>query len=165
MPVYMEEKLRRGFTNMNKLFFGLLVIFLMSTCKSNNNVNPDPIDDVPVNITINLALPTYSHLVNPGTHVYEAGGVKGIVIVHNNSDDEFYAFDRACSYQPRNTCSKIEVDSTVMVFRCGETSSSGFTKCCDSRFFWNGDVINGPATFGLKRYQVFINGNLLNVKN
>jgi hypothetical protein len=150
---------------MIKFIFNLLLCsFIFSACKSNNNVNSDPIDNVPVNITINLALPLYSHLSNPGTHVFEAGGVKGVVIVHH-TDDNFYAFDRCCSYQPKNSCSKVEVDSTVLIFRCGESTSSGFTKCCDSRFFMNGDVINGPATFGLKQYQVFLNGNLLNVKN
>lgn len=150
---------------MNKtLLIALILAFYTVSCKDKNNVNSDPIDNVPVNITINLALPAYSHLLNQGTHVYESGGVKGVVIVHH-TDDNYYAFDRCCSYQPKNSCSRIEVDSSVLMFRCGETTASGFVKCCDSKFWMSGDVFNGPATFGLKRYQVILSGNLLSVKN
>lgn len=141
----------------------LLSLSLMWACKK-NNVNSDPIVDVPVNITINMALPSYDHLLNPASFVYEEGGVKGVVIVHH-TDDQYYAFDRSCSYQTSNACSRIEVDSSVLVFRCGESKTGGFVKCCDSRFMMDGQVLNGPATFGLKHYQVIKTGNLLNIKN
>lgn len=157
------EKQKKDFINMNKLFGLLIVVFTISACK-NNNVNPEPIDNVPVSITINMALPSYSHLLDQGTFVYEPGGVKGIVIVHY-TDDNFYAFDRNCSYQPKTSCASIEVDSAVNLFRCGQSSSSGFQKCCDSRFWMNGEVFAGPATYGLKHYQVTRSGNLLNIKN
>lgn len=140
-----------------------IVLSLGISC-SKNNVNPEPIENVPVNLTLNLALPSNSHLLDPGTHLYQTGGVKGIVVVHH-LDGEYYAFDRCCSYQPSSACARVEVDSSLLVFRCGESKSGGFEKCCDSKFYMNGDVINGPATFGLKRYQVILDGNLLNVKN
>lgn len=148
---------------MNKYGIFLLMAVLAVSCKK-NNINTQPIQDVPVNITINLSLPSYSHLINPGTHVYEPGGVKGVVVVHH-TDDEFYAFDRNCSFQPDNSCSRIEVDSNFLVFRCGESKTGGFEKCCDSRFFMDGQVFNGPATFGLKHYLVIRSGNILNIKN
>ena len=46
-----------------------------------------------------------------------------------------------------------------------ESQSSGFQKCCDSKFWMNGEVFAGPATYGLKHYQVTRSGNLLNIKN
>ncbi len=159
----MEEKQKEGFTTMNKLLILVLSLAIFVSCQK-NNINNDPIADVPVNITINMALPSYSHLLNEGTFVYENGGVKGVVVVHYQND-EFYAFDRACSFQPSNSCAKIEVDSAFMVFRCGSTQTTGFNKCCDSKFFMNGQVLNGPATFGLKQYQVIKNGTELSIKN
>jgi len=149
---------------MNKTSIILIAVLFAFSCKKNNNVNNDPINDVPVNITINMALNSYSHLQNIGTHVFETGGVKGVVIVHH-TDDNFYAFDRCCSYQPSTSCARIEVDSAVLIFRCGESKNNKFEKCCDSKFLMDGEVFNGPATFGLKRYQVIRSGNLLNIKN
>ena len=149
---------------MNKTILFAALAVLAFSCKKSKHINNDPIIDVPVNITINMALNSHSHLLNIGSHSFEEGGVKGVVVVHY-TDDNYYAFDRSCSYQPSNACSRIEVDSSVLIFRCGETKTSGFEKCCDSKFLMNGEVFNGPATFGLKRYQVIRTGNLLNIKN
>jgi nitrite reductase/ring-hydroxylating ferredoxin subunit len=160
----MAEKPKKDSINMNKyIILGALLIVLIFSC-GKNNVNPDPIDNVPVNITINMALPSYSHLLDIGSHVYEAGGVKGVVVVHA-FDDQYYALDRTCSHQPRNDCSKVELDSSSFQFRCGSSQLNGFQKCCDSRFSLDGSVTNGPATFGLKMYSVSKSGNLLNIKN
>lgn len=160
----MVEKQKEDFIAMNKIIILTIMGLVFYTSCQKNNINNDPIADVPVNITINMALPSYSHLLNEGTFVYENGGVKGVVVVHYQND-EFYAFDRACSFQPSNSCAKIEVDSSFMVFRCGSTQTTGFEKCCDSKFFMNGQVLNGPATFGLKQYQVVKNGTELSIKN
>ena len=163
MPACMAVKPKKDFINMNKVLGLLLCVLAFSACK-NNNVNPEPIDNIPVSITINMSLPSYSHLLDQGTFVYEPGGVKGIIVVHH-TDDNFYALDRSCSYQPKSSCAKIEVDSSVLLLRCGESQSGGFQKCCDSRFWMNGEVFAGPATYGLKHYQVSRSGNLLNIKN
>lgn len=157
------EKQNQDFTNMNKFIIISFIVVLFS-CQKSNQVNDDPIPDVPVSITINLALPLYAHLETIGTHVYEPGGVKGVVVVHH-TDDKYYAFDRTCSYQQSTNCAKIEVDSTNLQFRCGKTISSGFEKCCDSRFFMDGMVAQGPAKFGLKQYNVSKNGTMLNIFN
>jgi hypothetical protein len=161
----MAEKQKKDFINMNKLLilYAVFLVLLTSSC-TKNQVNPDPIIEVPVNITINMALPQYEHLLYQGGFVYEEGGVKGVVIVHH-SDDQYYAFDRACSYQPNNACSRIEVDSSILLFRCGQTNNNNFVKCCESRFSFDGSVFNGPSVFGLKHYFVSKSGNLLNIKH
>ncbi len=148
---------------MNKIII-LIIIIIASACKRSNSVNPDPIDNVPVNITINLNTPLYFHLQNINSHVFESGGVKGVVIVHA-PDNKYYAFDRACSYQPSNSCSQIEVDSAFYQFRCGHTTTSGFQKCCDSRFTFEGSVVQGPAQYGLKQYYVSENNGILTIQN
>jgi hypothetical protein len=152
---------------MSKAILYWTLILLCITCKNKNkdNINPEPIDNVPVSITINLALPAYFHMQNVGSYVYETGGVKGVVLVHH-TDDNYYAFDRACSYQPKSSpCSKLEVDPGVMQFRCGETTSQGFQKCCDSRFFFDGSVSQSPARFPLKQYNVSKSGNTIIISN
>ena len=149
---------------MKYLILTLTSLIIFNSCIDKSNINPEPINDVPVNLTINLALPTYFHMQNINTYVLENGGVKGIVIVHN-ADDKFYAFDRACSFQPSNSCAKIEIDSFVYQFRCGKTNNSGFIKCCDSKFSFDGIVAQGPAQYGLKQYLITRNGNFLTVSN
>jgi len=143
-----------------------IVVFLLFSAHSctKTPVNPEPIDNVPVNQTINLALPIYEYMNNMGSHLFLDGGVKGIVLVHG-FDDAYYAFDRTCSYQPKSSCARLELDSTAFQFRCGSSTDTGFVKCCDSRFSFEGDLMQGPASFGLRHYQVFKQGNLLNIQN
>lgn len=141
----------------------MLVMLLVNCTK--NNVNPDPIPDVPVTITVNMSNPSHSHLLDAGSISYETGGVKGVVIVHSLIDDQFYAFDRCCSYKPNDACSRVELDSSGFQFRCGESKLGGFVNCCSSRFSMEGQVASGPATYVLKQYQVIRSGNLLNIKN
>ncbi len=150
---------------MNKLVLILTIVLGLACKKSNNNTNPEPINNVPVSLTINLALPAYFHLQNVGTYVIENGGVKGIILVHN-TDDNFYAFDRCCSYQPNSSnCSRLEIDSSSLQFRCGQTTSKGFVKCCDSKFFFDGSVAQSPARFPLKQYNVNKSGNTIIISN
>ncbi len=164
MQDFMEKKQRKDFINMNKLIIATVLMVVVYACKSNNNLNPEPIADVPVNITINMSLPQYDRLLQTNSFIYVDGGIKGVIVVHN-MDDNFYAFERSCSYQPRNSCAKIEVDSIFSLFRCGESKAGKFEICCDSKFLFDGEVYAGPATFGLKHYRVFRNGNVLEIKN
>lgn len=150
---------------MNKVILTLMLFLAFSCGKNNDNTNTEPIDNVPVSITVNLNLPSNFHLQNVGSFVFLTGGVKGVVLVHN-TDDNYYAFDRACSYQPNSvSCSRIEVDTAFLQFRCGETTNMGFQKCCDSRFFFDGSVSQSPARFPLKQYNVTKSGNTIFISN
>ncbi len=166
MQDFMAGKPRKDFINMTSFRIWCLILLCLACKKDkNNNTNPEPINNVPVSITINMALPAYFHLQNIGSYVYENGGVKGIVLVHH-TDDNFYAFDRACSYQPNSSnCSKIEVDEATIQFRCGQTTGTTFQKCCDSKFFFDGSVAQSPATFPLKSYSVSKSGNTIIISN
>ena len=59
-------------------------LFFVS-CKEQNY----PIPDVPVNMSINLDLPSYNALNAPGGYAYVTGGSRGIVVYRNF--DEFVA--------------------------------------------------------------------------
>jgi hypothetical protein len=160
----MDEKLKQDFTIMSNKYALILVLFVgLSACKKNQQTI-DPIPDVPVNITINMALPKYSHLLNANTFVFEDGGVKGVAIVHYK-DEEYYAFERCCTYESSKSCAQVEVDSSIMIFRCGQTTTAGFQKCCDSKFLFDGNVFNGPATYGLKMYTLTKQGSLITITN
>lgn len=169
MRVFTAEKQGKVFTTMsnagfNRLIFALMAPFWMASCGDSINPNDTPVPSVPVSITINTDLPAYFYLKSPGTWIYFEGGNRGVVLVHD-FDDQFYAFDRTCSYQPDLSCSKVEIDSTRYFFKCGNTVADSFENCCSSRFQLNGLVSNGPARFPLRPFRVTFTGNTIYISN
>lgn len=133
-----------------KLFFIISILIFGCTKTPQNN---DPIPIVPVDIYLNITLPTTIQLQNPGGWVYVAGGNKGIYVYHT-INDEYRAFDLTCSYQPSKSCSKLVVDSSGIFLKCGAYNGSVFEKCCDSQFTMEGVVFQGPANYALLEYRV-----------
>jgi hypothetical protein len=116
-----------------------------SSCKEEKY----PIPNVPVNITINLDLPSYLPLNAPGGYVYVPGGSRGIVVYRHF--DEFVALDRHSTYNSDDECAVVNVDPDN-IFELEDT-------CSGSRFsIMNGGVIQGPAKFGLKKYTTYWDG-------
>lgn len=102
-----------------------------------------PIPSVPVNILLNLNLPAYQDLNNPGGWAYVIGGSRGIIIYR--SFDEFIALDRHTTVYPDSTCAIAEVDSInsfVLNDPCSEAQYSITT----------GTVIKEPGQWALKQY-------------
>lgn len=154
-------------TRINKLAALLVIImaaFYMSSCTGDDDAIYAEIPDAPVSLTINLDLPLYFHMQTMGSFSYHVGGHKGVLLIHN-FDDEYYAFERTCTHQPDLTCSKVEVDSLLLNIRCGEYVNDQWVECCASRFFFNGQVEQGPARFPLKQFPVIKNGSVLTVRN
>lgn len=152
---------------MHKVFAFLLVLgcaWGLSNCGDTITANQTPVPSVPVNLTINTDLPSYYYLKSPGTWLYLEGGNRGVVLVHN-FDDEFYAFDRTCSYQPDLSCSQVFIDSTGYFFKCGEQVGDTFIKCCDSQFQLNGIVNGGPARFPLRPFAIRFSGANIYINN
>ncbi len=164
MQDYGGKKQKKDFTNMNNRILISLIVVLCFSCKKSNHVNENPIPDVPVNLTINLSLPTYNKLNDIGEFVYETGGVKGIIILHH-TDDNFYALDRACSFNYQDSCALINADASNLNLKCGKQNGSTFINCCQSLFSFDGSVFQGPAKFGLKHYRISRSGNLLTIFN
>ncbi|UKN03569.1 Rieske 2Fe-2S domain-containing protein [Paracrocinitomix mangrovi] len=121
-----------------------LALFLTS-CDSETH----PVPNVPVNININLDLPSNQSLNAPGGWIYVNGGSRGIVVYRNF--DEFVALDRHCTYHSEDACGVVEVDSVnyfELTCPCGSSRYS----------IMSGVVMEGPAKFGLRRYNATWDG-------
>ena len=138
---------------MRRTGFLLLTVLLVLSCKKEKQ---NQIPNVLVDEYVYLNNPQYNALSAPGGWVYLNGGYRGI-IVYRRSNDEFTAFDRACTNQPSESCEVIAVDSS------GVTATDA---CCGSRFqITDGSVIKGPATRALKSYKTYFDGTVVRITN
>lgn len=140
----------------------LVLLLFAGSCKRNKTTESIPTG--PVNLTIDLNLPSYVHLNNVGNFEFLNGGVRGVILIHDY-DDSWYAFERTCAWQPLNDCSKIWIDTMSFQMKCGNYSGNQFQTCCTSRYIFNGNPVNGPARGRLAQYHVQKNGNLVFVYN
>jgi len=114
---------------------------LYGGCKKEKQAYAD-IPYVTVNFTID---PMFNNLNNVGDVEVFTGGYRGIII-YRASLEEFIAFERTCTYDPKNTCSRLVIDpgSNIMAL----------DTCCGSSFLLLDGVPNGgPATIPLKQYR------------
>lgn len=147
------------------MLFVLVCLFAgLHSCKDEGNNQINNIPDVPVNLTINLDLPSYYHLQTPGSYALLEGGFRGVFLVHH-FDGNYYALERTCSFQSDLACAVIHIDTTNIQLRCGSYTTPGFETCCTSQFSFDGFVIQAPATLPLKRYRVSTSGNLVTIRN
>lgn len=150
---------------MNKFIAIVTLFLLVSSCDDNTTNNGQVlIPNVPVSVTVNMALPSHFHLQNLGGYSLLEGGNRGIFLVHN-FDDEFYAIERTCTFNPDLDCAHIQIDTSNIQLRCGVYENDTFSSCCQSSYSFDGLVLQGPSRFGLRRYNVFRNGDLLTVRN
>ncbi len=136
-------------------FFSKIILFFV-ICLIVNCKNPEnKIPYVYVDITLNLDNPEFFELNSIGNYVYITGGVSGIV-VYRDSRYEFFAYDRACPYDPE--CGRVEVEDNG--YRLVDT-------CCGSKFSLtlDGAVIQGPAELPLRKYTTYYyeNSNQLRI--
>ncbi|MBD3636046.1 MAG: hypothetical protein HUJ25_01790 [Crocinitomicaceae bacterium] len=124
----------------------VFLCFLFTSCKEDTH----PVPNVPVNISINLDLPSYQPLNAPGGWVYVDGGSRGIVVYRNF--DEFVALDRHSTYNSDDPNAIVMVDSNNYFELVDTTSGSRYS-------ITSGVVIEGPATFALRRYNTTWNGS------
>jgi len=135
-----------------KILFMLILVVFIKGCDDKNQIVPN----VYVNFYISVFDPEFSTLLSPGNSITVTGGVNGILI-YRISSDEFAAYDRTCTYNVSDNC-RIVVDDDI--------NFATDSMCCNSRFLLlDGSVIEGPATYPLKRYQTNFDGNYLHVYN
>lgn len=140
------------------------ITFSLNSCDNTAGQSTANIPKAPVNITIDLNLPSYMHLAAPGSYMYLEGGVTGVILVHD-FDDAWYAYERACPYEPLNDCSRIWGDSVELDLRCGKFVNGKFTSCCDSKFNFAGMPMQGKARTRLAQYFVDRSGNIVQIIN
>lgn len=127
------------------LFWSISATLFLSSCKEKNY----PIPNVPVNVNINLDLPSYTPLNSAGGFVYVNGGSRGLVVYRNF--DEFIALDRHSTYNSDKECAIVSVNPANTFELIDSCSESVFS-------IISGVVIKGPAQFGLKRYNAYWDG-------
>jgi nitrite reductase/ring-hydroxylating ferredoxin subunit len=146
----------------------ITLIFVLARCGKSNNGQQNDVPSVPVNITVNMNLPEYLILQSQGGWAYLNGGVKGIVLYHHY-DDNFYAMERNCPYQPFDSCAIVTVENNDVFLRCGQYKSDTDTTwipCCNSQYSLEaGFLISGPSQYSLTNYRVGRSGNILVVSN
>ena len=122
----------------------LVVVFaLTSSCRDKED---RIVPRIATDITLNLNLPEYNTLINPGGWLYLTGGSRGVV-VYRISNDEFVAFDRHCTYNVPERCRVSMEDSGVTLKD---------EQCCGSVFdMFTGGVLEGPADRGLQSFRTF----------
>lgn len=169
MPdITVESRVKDFMTTIKKFITALSIVLLaMFSTSCGDDDRPsvyNDIPDLPVNLTLNTDLPSYIHLKNVGTYVYEPGGSRGVLVIHN-FDDRFYAYERTCTHLPDLQCSRIYVDSISLNLRCGGFEDTTWVPCCDSKYGFDGIPTQAPATFPLKQYSIRQNGSILTVRN
>jgi hypothetical protein len=137
------------------LVFCLGFILLSAKC---NNQNQHPVPFVPVDITIDIQLPSYSNLQGVGGYTYLNGGSKGI-IVYRKGIDEFVAFDR-------HAPSDIDGSCPFALYPDDQNFLQLIDSCNNAVFsLYDGSPVSN-SIFGLRQYATQFNGNnLLRVYN
>ncbi len=84
----------------------------------------------------------------------------GIIIYHNPIDIYTYeVYDITCTFKAQTDYCRLDRHPDIDgIFVC---------PCCDSKFLvlQNGDVFEGPAALGLKRYPAYVQNNALVIRN
>lgn len=135
----------------------IILVFSSNSCERNRFEFPY----VPINL--NISLSALDAEIGPGDHkfMYENEGVNGLLIFRNY-DNEYFVYDRTCTYEPDFSC-KVVSDTIILHVTC---------PCCNSQYFLDpadefGEayVTRGPSKYNLVRYDCFINGGFLTVRN
>lgn len=151
----MEESQEKDFMIIPKSKITILFLVLVGilwSCKQDDGQQVIP--DVFVDIEINLDNQEYLPLRQDGGSVNIVGGVRGILLYHENGN--YNAFERNCPYEPDEDCAKVVIDSSSLFIRC---------PCCGSQFNFEGGIISGPTILPLKEYATAQSGSYLRITN
>lgn len=133
----------------------LFVLALLISCNKDEGFkNQTPIPNVPVNFYIQ---PNTIDFISAGMwRSYDTEGYRG-VLIYRLDQYTFLAYEKTCSYDPEESCAKVEVDQTTFTL---------LDSCCMSRFkIIDGDAMDGPATMPLLQYFTDFDGNYLHIYN
>lgn len=148
----------------SKLLFFLLYFTLTPYFLSCNKDQKDVVPDTFVNVTINInnfpiGVTQSIILTNTLAGVPNLGYDNNGLIIYRNDQDEFYAYDRTCTYHIENSTA-VNIKNNLFAI-CPVCSSvyqlnlSGFPSQ------------DSPANYPLKQYQTYYNPNTmdLNISN
>ncbi|MFM1893165.1 MAG: hypothetical protein ACO28O_03560 [Crocinitomicaceae bacterium] len=133
----------------------LVTVLWVLGCQKNNQ---NPVPNIPLDLTIDLGLPSYMNLQGVGGYSYVNGGSKGI-IVYRRSIGEFVAFDRHSPADAEGTCPQpLYPDVNNFLTLIDSCNNAQFS-------LYDGSPIQN-STYGLRQYATQFNGsNLLRIYN
>lgn len=110
--------------------FALVIVLLSCSKDSRQNNNPYLPTYKFTSNTINLTLPLYSNLQNPGNAIEYSEisvGIRDKVFILNMGSGNFLAWDAACPNQALSACSTMTLNGIKAVCPCDDVEYSLFS--------------------------------------
>jgi len=145
-----------------KRFLSLIILIsLLSCAKQGTNRNPF-LQEIGFQFELNLNLPLYSPLTNPGSSIYVENssiGTRG-AFVTNTGFDVFRVFEASCPNHAPNDCSTMVLNGIVATCSCDDFEYSTIT----------GQMLNNPNDgtryYDMLEYRASFNGgNIIIISN
>lgn len=149
-------------TNLLFFFIFLLAIILSySFAKEAHDIVPDTYINIKINMNNHLIGLNQSKIfTNTMVNVTSLGYNNNGIIVYMANQNEYYAYDRTCTYHVEESI-PVDLDINTMFAICPVCSSK-------YQLFWSGIPTDaGPSNFPLKQYKAVFNPNIseLNIFN
>lgn len=126
----------------------ILSLLILAGCKEDDE--DERVPRIQTDFTINLDLPEFTDLLNPGGWMTFSGGSRGVIIYRVNLD-EFVAYDRHCTHNVPQGC-RVNVEESGLTAKDED--------CCGSVFdIFTGNAVEGPAQFPLQAFRTQFNPN------
>ncbi|NND16388.1 MAG: hypothetical protein HKN89_08695 [Eudoraea sp.] len=144
-----------------KIIWMLLVGILLLSCSNDKGQRNPFLPEVGFRFDVDLNLPLYNPLINPGNPVYVSSGGVGIrgVIIMNTGFDVFRAFEATCPNHSPSSCSTMQIEGQVAVCSCEDFEYSLFT----------GQQLNRPDDgmryYDMLEYNARTSGSVITVTN
>lgn len=140
-----------------KLF--TLCIILLSCSNDQGQRNPY-LQEIGFRFEVNLNLPLYSPLTNPGNAVYigaQGVGIRGVFVM--NTGFAYRAFEASCPNHSPSSCSTTQLEGQTAVCACEGFEYSLFT----------GQQLSVPQDgnryFNMLEYRAVQSGNIITISN
>ncbi len=141
--------------------WGIILLVCLLSCESDRTNRNPFLQEIGFRFDINLNLPLYSPLTNPGSAIYigsQQVGTRG-VFVANSGFDVFRVFEASCPNHAPNECSTMTLDGTVATCSCEDFEYSAFT----------GQQLNRPDDgtryYDMLEYRATVSGNVVVISN
>ena len=145
---------------MRRLWF-LFLMASMLNCSNDRGTRNPFLQEIGFRFDVNLNLPLYSPLTNPGNAIYigtQGVGTRGVFVM-NTGFDIFRAFEASCPNHAPNSCSTMVLDGQNAICPCEDFEYSLFT----------GQQLNRPDDgkryYDMLEYRATQSGNSVVISN
>lgn len=139
----------------------VLFSFIVIGCSKDRATRNPYLQEIGFRFDINLNLPLYSPLTNPGNAVYvgnQGVGTRGVFVI-NTGFNVFRAFEASCPNHAPNSCSTMDLNGQTALCACEDYEYSLFT----------GQLLNRPDDgnryYDMLEYRATQNGNVVVLSN